>query len=679
MIITRLKASNLLKYERLDLNLPESGLIAISGQNESGKSSIGEAVCFALFGRTFSITEDDRHKVVRWGENHCAVTLFFKVKSTHYELTRFLDNDGNHSAKLSLAGSEDPLVRGVTSVDEALVEMLGFEYEQFVESFYLAQREITTPHPHSQAVKIMAGVATLEQVEREVEREIEERNELLDEVQAEVESIDQEIADLGLEVGFLQRLENERLETIDQAEQVRHLSGQMDAQLTVYVDNSKKIYRAEAAKSRAGFMRFAFALLALLGGTGWWLLGDGSGMPVAEQFRSLLDQYLPQWQTVPHLWIGYAAAGFFALFLLAWIRVGSHASRARRLRKQSGELAETLVQARDIELEFSEDEAAPLEAVESDLVDDDVEDVEVEELPERPERELLDAIVENVAAGQATARQAREYTDAESAWLKHVAELLVAEVNALDEVIVDERARLQEADNLNQVRKGVLDKRDELAGRIALRRKSLELLAGAIGHLSNNFNRDIKDLVARMLPLFTDGRYEHLQINGDLRVRVFSAEKRDFMDLEEVSSGTQRQIMLALRLALSQKLLSRTVSGQQFAFLDEPFAFFDEERTRKALAALANLGKNISQVWIVAQTFPDNAQVAYDARIECQRGQDTLSLGSPVALAELPALSVVDESPELAGDQTEDLVGASEADVASATSDDLTAEAQDEA
>ena len=74
--------------------------------------------------------------------------------------------------------------------------------------------------------------------------------------------------------------------------------------------------------------------------------------------------------------------------------------------------------------------------------------------------------------------------------------------------------------------------------------------------MSNQFNRDIRDLVGRTLPLFTDGRYEHLQIGEDLGVRVFSSEKRDFMDLDEVSSGTQRQIMLALRLALSQKLLT---------------------------------------------------------------------------------------------------------------------------
>ena len=54
MIINSVSAQNVLKYKSLDLHdLPAQGIIAVSGLNESGKSSIGETVCFALFGRTF--------------------------------------------------------------------------------------------------------------------------------------------------------------------------------------------------------------------------------------------------------------------------------------------------------------------------------------------------------------------------------------------------------------------------------------------------------------------------------------------------------------------------------------------------------------------------------------------------------------------------------------------------
>ena len=65
MIITSVKAQNVLKYAELQLeNLPEKGIIAVSGHNESGKSSIGETVCFALFGRTFSLNPEELEKII---------------------------------------------------------------------------------------------------------------------------------------------------------------------------------------------------------------------------------------------------------------------------------------------------------------------------------------------------------------------------------------------------------------------------------------------------------------------------------------------------------------------------------------------------------------------------------------------------------------------------------------
>jgi exonuclease SbcC len=229
--------------------------------------------------------------------------------------------------------------------------------------------------------------------------------------------------------------------------------------------------------------------------------------------------------------------------------------------------------------------------------------------------------------GEATVPMATEYCERELAWLGYVGEQLSAQMADLDVEIEEEQARLQEAFNLSDVLNGLTDKREEIEERIVDRRRGLELLAGAVKHLSNNFNRDVKDLVGRLLPLFTDGSYEHLQIDDDLKVRVFSSAKRDFMDLEEVSSGTQRQIMLALRLALSKKLLSRTVKGKQFAFLDEPFAFFDDGRTRKALHALTDIGDDISQVWIVAQDFPDNCDVKFDTMINCDPRSNILKVG----------------------------------------------------
>ena len=631
MIISRIKGSNILKYRRLELAVPAEGLIAISGPNESGKSSIGEAVCFALFGRTFSIGPEELEKVVRWGENHCSVTLDFRVGDEDYELSRLLDRDGNHGARLLRIGDSEPLARGVRPVAEKLTELLGFEYEQFVESFYLAQREITTPHPHSQAVKIMAGIAPLEEVADEIREEIAEREELREEVQAEIETLKQELDELDADEGRLGALEAQHARLQDLADQLRGVREEIAERLEDYAAHLQEIRRARAARGRAAFFRFLFFLLALAAGAAWWLLGQGSDMPQAAQLRELLARYLPQLQQVPLRWLLGAAGGFGLLFLLSWMRAAAKGRRVRRLQAEAGRLAESLRRARDLVASEADLNLPPLEAevAESLLQEEDVEP-EVEEpaeAPSRPDAMQFESLVEAIASGEAPVNQVREYVEPELAWLAWAESRVEERLPELAQRIERERERLREAAGLEEVLAGQRAKREEIDQRIRLRRTALELLDGAIAHLSSNFNRDIKDLVARLLPRFTEGRYEHLRVDEALNVQVFSAEKRDFMNLEEVSSGTQRQIMLALRLALSQKLLARKVRGRQFAFLDEPFAFFDEERTRQALAALAELGDDISQVWIVAQSFPEDGGVRFDVHIRCERGQDELVAG----------------------------------------------------
>ena len=628
MIINRIRAQNVLKYATLSIDLAERGLIAISGQNESGKSSIGETVCFALFGRTFSIPPEGQQKVIRWGENHCTVTIDFSVEDRTYVLSRFLDRDGNHSAKLELADSPDePVARGISGVSEALFSILGFEYEEFVESFYLAQREITTPHPHSQAVKIMAGVAPLEKVAQGLHDEIGEREELLGELQAEWDAVDQDAQALGIQDDRLPRLEDEHRQMQAQAEQVNSLVAQIDAGVETCTHNAVELGRAQGAKGRSAFLRFILLLLAIAAGGLWGLLTYGADLAQAGQARELLAANIPQWDDRKVNWIGYAAVALGVLFLLLWMRIGGLKRRIAALRTESAQLVDVLGQAREIEIEERPAEAMP---VHPDLDEDDEHDaLPIEEgLPVRPDFAEYQSLRTMAEQGDIPVGMAREYSERETAWLGSVGERLGAQLVELDDDIDDEQVRLQEALNLSDVLNGLTDKREDVAQRIADRHRGLELLNGAIGHLSSQFNRDVKDLVGRLLPLFTDGRYEHLQIDEGLKVRVFSSEKRDFMDLDEVSSGTQRQIMLALRLALSKKLLRRTVKGKQFAFLDEPFAFFDQERTCKALQALTDLGDDISQVWIVAQSFPQSCEVEFDTRINCERDSDTLEIRS---------------------------------------------------
>jgi exonuclease SbcC len=652
MIISDISAANILKYAELELHdLPEKGIIAIEGPNESGKSTIGEIICFALFGQTFSLGRDSLEKLIRWGETHCSVTVRFRTGGeAHYEIARFLDRDGNQGARLNKVGEEDePVARGTEAVENALYELLGYGYEEFIESFYLAQREITTPHPHSYAVKTMAGLSTLEYVAGEYADEIEAESQSSHADEQEKADVQQDLEELDIQPGLLAALKSQRDALNARESEAKQWMEELRQSSVDYQENVPRMRAAASARARARLLGFIVFLVAAALLAGWGLLSQMPEHGISRSLAGLLSANVPQWseQQLPILL--YAGIGFSLLFLLLWVRVSvlkgrisTLAAVAQALAGKLAELpraavpetsAETAGAAPDAEAgadeqvvtlaqEANSGETADtgVAGSEGEAADRQTETAPLE--PLRPDDAEIEQARVRIAASQAEATEVRDLVDRILAWLNADSHLRQADIVRLQVGVVDEQARIDKAEQLQQILEACEQKLSDHAERIRLRELAGELLQGAARHLSRRFNRDLRDLVGRTLPLFTENRYEHLQIDENLDVRAFSSEKRDFMGLDEISSGTQRQIMLAVRLALSQKLVNSTVHGKQFIFLDEPFAFFDQERTRSALKVLRELSDEITQIWVVAQTFP--AEQTFDLPIACAREKDVL-------------------------------------------------------
>jgi exonuclease SbcC len=352
MIITHLSAENLLKYKNLDLsNLPRQGVITISGQNESGKSTIGESVCFALFGRTFSLADDEIIRVIRWGEPRCSARLGFSVSGLDYEIARFLDNEGNQGARLYLAGEEDtPLAKGVSAVNDAMYELLGYQFEEFVESFYLAQREITTPHPHSHAIKTMAGIAALETVAEDLAFEVKYEQSRIPELTEQVATVTKDIKDLDIDQGKLTDVESQ-LKSITQAGKT--LNDRFDGLSKAAEDYTVargQIRSAQMLKSISGLLGF-IALLATLGsGISWYLFNKRPESPYTDQLSSILEQYLPGWSEQSLALISQLAPATGALaviFLLLWLISHTMKKKISALLENGEAMAEQLITAQN--------------------------------------------------------------------------------------------------------------------------------------------------------------------------------------------------------------------------------------------------------------------------------------------------------------------------------------------
>jgi exonuclease SbcC len=640
MILGSLRAENVLKYERLVLeHLPVQGVVAISGYNESGKSSIGETICFALFGRTFSLDAAHIAKIVRWGETRCSVSVAFRVGDTDYRLTRALDKDGNHSARLSRLGEEsNPIARGPGAVAAALEERLGYDFNEFIESFYLAQREITTPHPHSEAVKIMAGLAPLERVTREFRDEIDLERRGVADAESKLAGIASDLADLAIDPQRLPHLEEQRDADAEAEGTLVDLTRSLEDAKTRYSSSRPAIAAAKRSHSAAGRLAFLlFLVTAVLGGVWAAVTFEPDHVLTQQLVNDGLTRLLPDWAQSQSTYlrnIALAAVGAGALFLVFLVRRGVFGARLRKLRETCNELADALLSvhltASQLDAANGGDEAGAGEASNEPILGGMTEVLpEVGDAPlsevERPDDDEVQRVARLIAADECSEVQAEGLLSRELAWVTHLSNERTSSLAGLGLAIDIERDRRQRGDRLDAMHRDLAATIEAHQQRIVLREKSIALLSGAAQQISHRFNRDVRNLVGKTLPLFTDGRYEHLQIDSDLNVRVFSSDKRDFMDLDEISSGTQRQIMLALRLALSQELLDRTEKGQQFVFLDEPFAFFDEARTRRALAELPALSAKLQQIFIVAQAFPRELAGSFALHLECAQGRDTLA------------------------------------------------------
>lgn len=623
MIIKAISAKNFLKYGDLQLTgLPERGVIGVRGNNESGKSSIGELVSYALFGQTFANTEEQSARLISWGEGEGWVKVTFTVGDGEtYEVSRVVDMDGNHGARLDRPGGdpEAPVARGCEAVTEAVAQLAGFGFDEFVETFYLAQREIISPHPQSAALKSIAGLAVLERLEDNFEAQIGAEREVSDQAQRDSELISREIQELGVREDELEELERQVEELRRERAERENASNALSSAMRNYRESSEKAAAVAGKKGAAGFLSFLSLVLAAAAGGGWYLLAKMPGHPIAQKISVALPQAQP-------LWFLIAGGVFGALFLIFWMRSAA-------LKKYAGAAA---VPAKDL--------ADKLESTHRRFPPENAEDEDEEGQGSEAAPDAINALCRRLKEFQPDPAEVQKSVGAEAERVHAIAEEKSARIDELDEVIGAERAKREKAGALETRRQELAEKAASRAQECARRELAIELLQGAERHMLHRFNAELRNMVATLLPMFTENRYEHLQITEDLSVRVFSNKKRDYMELSEISAGTQRQIMLALRLALAEQLHALAVSGKQFMFLDEPFAFFDEDRTRETLKVFSNFHEDISQVFVVAQNFPAGSEFAME--IECDGDAERLVIGDS-AEPSPSAASVPDDSPSV--------------------------------
>jgi DNA repair exonuclease SbcCD ATPase subunit len=695
VIVRSLRAIDLLRYERLELvDLPEQGLIVVSGPNESGKSSVGEILCLALFGRTFALAKGSIEKAIRWDSRGGTLELCFTTRSGEHRLSRELDLEGGRSASLHLADGGE--VRGWTAVTEAVEALLGFGFDEHLESFYLARREATPPRPRGETLRAMAGVLPLERLSVELEERLPRQTARAKELAGEIGEADASLAryrrdDLLPPQPGPARGDAELVaQAADRRTALVEVSGQLERRQPALEAATRALIREVGGGSASGLGETADsmdeALDSIEESIAW--LGYDDVEPGTERLSHMLERIQQGMQAYEGLQeavrarrgelsgllgeaggdrpdttlddeaysidhgrqVGRKARKRFgalaasaAVLAVAGVAIGLipdlglpqpasicaivsggllavvAAMLFVRQRKVIGELA--WLGQLDADLSRRRDEAeADTELL--DRFDGLSMDDAVASLGGLVTGGLTDALA-GFRDGPGGRLANADVGERLGAGAEDQLTLLRSHLGALTQRIEADVETLGQIHELRGLRSDLASTHADVADQLETWELARDLLAGASSQITFAFNGRVRQGLARILPSLTEGRYQYLRIDDDLTVRVFSSEKQDFVTYEEISGGTQRQIALATRIALSETLVDRLERGPQFLFLDEPFAFFDAQRTRSTLAALPRLSGSLPQIWIAAQEPPEGVEP--EVALVCSLAQRRLS------------------------------------------------------
>ena len=191
---------------------------------------------------------------------------------------------------------------------------------------------------------------------------------------------------------------------------------------------------------------------------------------------------------------------------------------------------------------------------------------------------------ETVAQGMAAASGQHGAQGQETAALREAA--VFGRNDALERELTEKQQKLSQLDEAFGKLSGEKDslrKQDVDLDALSLAIERIQRLSGAIyRETGEEFSRRVSALLVQM----TGGRYSSISLDERMDVNINTPDR--LLKISQVSFGTMNQIYFALRIAAGE-LLS---GGKNLPLLlDEPFAMYDDERLKDALAFLAGSGR----------------------------------------------------------------------------------------
>ncbi|HOP94788.1 MAG: SMC family ATPase [Dictyoglomaceae bacterium] len=146
--LASLKLANFKQYEKAEIDFPDQGRILIKGKNEAGKSTIFEAIVFALFGEPIYVgnSDKDNRNLIRFNADSTTVELIIKTDEKRIKIKRTLSTRNSQSCSLtieSLTSDTTPVfITKVKQTNERIIKEIGIDKKILVNTCFVGQKKI---------------------------------------------------------------------------------------------------------------------------------------------------------------------------------------------------------------------------------------------------------------------------------------------------------------------------------------------------------------------------------------------------------------------------------------------------------------------------------------------------------------------------------------------------------
>lgn len=185
--LKRLYAHNFKQLQEIELHFPDHARILVQGKNEAGKSTLFEAVFFALFGAALATETGARglEDLIRYDVEKARVELDVQMGVRLFKIVRSIVRGKQNVWELDIVRGENEReeIRGNTAVNKRLVAELGFDGDALLNTCFVEQKKLEKLEGLSKAKREeslakLLNLDMLVQIESELKVTAEDKREL---------------------------------------------------------------------------------------------------------------------------------------------------------------------------------------------------------------------------------------------------------------------------------------------------------------------------------------------------------------------------------------------------------------------------------------------------------------------------------------------------------------------